>query len=80
MIENEEVVTSEIELAKIFGKSFVDIVPKLGIKLVVSSKNNDLETGNLYAIIKKYENNSSIIAIEKYMKGLGKNHLISAKL
>ena len=72
MIENENLVTSEIELAKIFNKYFIDIVPKLGIKPVVSSRNNDLETGNLSAIIKKYKNHSSIIAIEKYMKGLGK--------
>ena len=53
LIENKKVVTSEIELAKIFNKYFVDIVPKLGIKPVVSSPNNDLETGNLSAIIKK---------------------------
>ena len=71
MIENKKLVTSEIELAKIFNKYFVDIVPRLGIKPVVSSPNNDLETGNLSAIIKKYKNHSSIIAIEKYMKGLG---------
>ena len=71
LIENEKVVTSEIELAKIFNKYFVDIVPKLGIKPVVSSRNNDLKTGNLSAIIKKYKNHSSIIAIEKCMKGLG---------
>ena len=71
MIENEKVVTSEIELAKIFNKYFVDIVPKLGIKPVVSSRKNDLETWNLSAIIKKYKIHSSIIAIEKYIKGLG---------
>ena len=71
LIENEKVVTSEIELAKIFNKYFVDIVPKLGIKPIVSIRNNDLETGNLSTIIKKYKNHSSIIAIEKYMKGLG---------
>ena len=71
MIENEKVVTSEIELAKIFNKYFVDIVPKLSIKPIVSIRNNDLETGNLSTIIKKYKNHSSIIAIEKYMKGLG---------
>ena len=71
-LENEKVVTSDIELAKIFSKYFDDIVSKLGIKPVVSSRNNDLETGNLSAIIKKYKNHSSIIAIEKYMKGLGK--------
>ena len=53
LIENQKVVTSEIELAKIFNKYFVDIVPKLGIKPVVSSRNNDLEKGNLSAIIKK---------------------------
>ena len=80
LIENQKVVTFEIELAKIFNKCFVDIVPKLGIKPVFSSPNNDLETGNLSAIIKKYKNHSSIIAIEKYMKGLEKNPLISAKL
>ena len=34
-------VTSEIELAKTFNKYFVDIVPKLGIKPVVSITNND---------------------------------------
>ena len=72
LIENEKVVTSEIELAKIFNKYFVDIVPKLGIKPIVSIRNNDLETGNLSTIIKKYKNHSSIIAIEKYMKGLEK--------
>ena len=55
----------------------LNIVPKLGIKPAVSSRNNDLETGNLSAIIKKYRNHSSIIAIEKYMKGLRKK---SAKL
>ena len=53
LIENEKEVTSEIELAKIFNKYFVDLVPKLGIKPVVSSRNNDLETGNLPAIMKK---------------------------
>ena len=71
LTENKNVVTSEIEFAKIFNKYFVDIVPKLGIKPIVSSPNNDLETGNLSAIIKKYKNHSSIIAIEKYMKDLG---------
>ena len=30
LIENEKVVTSEIELAKIFNMYFVDIIPKLG--------------------------------------------------
>ena len=59
-----------MELAKIFKKYFVDIVPKLGIKPVVSSTNNDLETGNLSAIIKKYKNHSSITAIEKNVKRL----------
>ena len=75
MIDNEKLVTSEIELAKIFNKYFVDIVPKLGVKPVIYSRNNNLETetGNLFAIIKKYKNHFSIIAIEKYMKGLGKN-------
>ena len=71
MIENGKIVTSEIELAKIFNNYFVDIVPKLGIKPIVSSRNNDLETGNLSTIIKKYKNHFSITAIEKYMKGLG---------
>ena len=80
MIENEKVVISEIELAKIFNKYFADIVFKLGIKPFVSIRNSDLETGNLSTIIKKYKNHSSIIAIEKYMKGLEKNRLISAKL
>ena len=65
MIENKKVVTSEIELIKTFNKYFVDIVPKLGIKQFVSSTNYDLETENLSAITKKYENHSSIIAIEK---------------
>ena len=46
------------------------MVPKLGIKPVVSARNNDLEIGNLSAIIKKYKHHSSIIAIEKY-KGVG---------
>ena len=71
MIENKKVVTSKIELAKTFSKYFVDNVPKLGIKPVVSSTNYDLETGNLSPIIKKYKNHSSINAIEKYMKSLG---------
>ena len=70
MIENEKVVNSEIEVAKIFNKYFVDLVPKLGIKPIVSIRNNDLETGNLSTIIKKYKNHSSVIAIKKYMKGL----------
>ena len=39
----------------------MNIVPKLGIKPAVSSRNNDLETGNLSAIIKKYRNRSSNI-------------------
>ena len=55
LTENEKVVTFEIELAKIFNKYFVDIVPKLGIKPVFSSRNNDLETGNLSAIMKKIQ-------------------------
>ena len=75
LIDNEKLITSEIELAKIFNKYFVDIVPKLGVKPVVYSRNNNLETetGNLFAIIKKYKNHFSIVAIEKYMKDLGKN-------
>ena len=52
LIENEKVVTSEIELAKIFNKYFVDIVPKLGIKPIST-------------IIKKYKNHPSIIAYER---------------
>ena len=72
LIENVKVVPSEIELAKVFNKYFVDLVPKLGIKPAVSRRNNDLETGNLSAIIKKHKNHSSVIAIEKYMKGLRK--------
>ena len=52
MIENKKVVTYEIKLAKIVSKYFVDIVAKLGIKPVFSNRNNDLETGNLSAIIK----------------------------
>ena len=39
----------------------LNIIPKLGIKPAVSSRNNDLETGNLSAIIKKYRNRSSNI-------------------
>ena len=80
MIENQKVVTYEIELAKTFNKYFVDIVPKLGIKLVTSSPNNDLETRNLSAIIKKYKNHSSINAIEKYMKGLGEKSFNFSKV
>ena len=64
LIENEKVVTFEIELAKIFNKYFVDIVPKLSIKPIVSSRNNDLETGNLSTIIKKYKNLSSIMLLK----------------
>ena len=80
-IENEKVFTSEIELAKTFNKYFVDIVSKLGIKPIDSIRNKDLETGNLSTIIKKYKNYSSIIALEKYMKGVWKkNRLMSAKL
>ena len=55
LIKNEKVVTSEIESVKIFNKYFFDIVPKLDLKPIVSSRNNDLETGNLSTIIKKYE-------------------------
>ena len=80
MIENVKVVPSEIELATIFNKYFVDVVPKLGIKPVICSRNNGLETGNLSAVNKKYKNYPSIITIKKYMKDLRKNHLISAKL
>ena len=54
-----------IELPKTLNKYFVDIVPKLGIKPVVSSTNYNLVTGNLSAIIKNYKTHSSIIAIEK---------------
>ena len=79
LIENKKVVTSKIELAKTFNKYFVDIVPKLVIRLVVSSTNYDLEIGNLSAIIKKYKNYSSIITIEKYMKSLGKKSFNSSK-
>ena len=55
LIKNEKVVTSEIKSAKVFNKYFFDIVPKLDIKPIVSSRNNDLETGNLSTFIKKYE-------------------------
>ena len=80
MIENQKVVTYEIELAKTFNKYVVDIVPKLGIKLVTSSPNNDLDTRNLSTIIKKYKNHSSINAIEKYMKGLGEKSFNFSKV
>ena len=75
-----KVVTSETELAKIFNNYFVNIFPKLGIKPAVSRRNNDLETGNLSAIIKKYKNHSSIIAIEKHMKGLRKKKFNFSKV
>ena len=69
LIENEKVVTSEIEQAKIFNiKYFVDIVPKLGIKPIVYIRNNDLQTGNLPTIIKKYKNHPSIIAYKRSRK------------
>ena len=55
LIENEKVPTSEIKLAKIFNKYFVDSVTKSGIKPVVSSRNNNLEIGNLSTIIKKIQ-------------------------
>ena len=55
LIENEKVATSEIKLAKIFNKYFVDSVTKSGIKPVVSSRNNNLEIGNLSTIIKKIQ-------------------------
>ena len=80
LIENVKVIPSEIELATIFNKYLVDVVPKLGIKPVVCSRNNGLETGNLSAINKKNKNYPSVITIKKYMKDLRKNHLISAKL
>ena len=80
LIENKKVFTLETELAKTFNKYFVDITPNLVIKPVVSSTTYDLVTGNLSAMIKKYKNHSSIIAIEKYIKSLGKNRLTSAKL
>ena len=51
----KKLVTFETELAKIFKKCFVDIVPKLGIKYIVSSRNNGLETRNLSSIIKKIQ-------------------------
>ena len=54
-----------------FNKYFADIFLKLGSKRVVSSRNNDLETGNLFAITKKHKSHSSITAIEKYVKGRG---------
>ena len=70
LIENKKVLTSEIELAKTFNKYFVDKVPKLGVKPVVSIQTT---TGNLAGVIKKDKSHSSMIAIEKkYMKGLGK--------
>ena len=75
-----KVVTSETELAKIFNNYFVNIFPKLGIKPAVSRRKNDLETGNLSAIIKKYKNHSSIIAIEKHMKGLRKKKFNFSKV
>ena len=68
-IENKKVVLSEIELAKIFNRFLILFRSQ---ELVFSSRNHNLETGNLSAIIEKYKNQFSIIAIEKYMKGLGK--------
>ena len=63
-----------------FNKYFGDIFLKLGSKRVVSSRNNDLETGNLFAIMKKYKSHSSITDIEKYMKGREEKLLTLAKL
>ena len=39
MIENEKVVISEIELENNFSMYFVDIVPKLSVKPIASSRN-----------------------------------------
>ena len=66
----KKLVTFETELAKIFKKCFVDIVPKLGIKYIVSSRNNGLETEIYLLSLKKYKNHFSIFVIEKYVKGL----------
>ena len=78
-IRKSKILTSEIKWTNTFNEYFVDTVPSLGIKPVVSSTNNDLETGNLSAIIKKYRSHSSIIAIEKYMKGLGEKSVNFSK-
>ena len=78
-IRKSKILTSEIKWTNAFNEYFVDTVPSLGIKPVVSSTNNDLETGNLSAIIKKYKSHSSIIAIEKYTKGLGEKSVNFSK-
>ena len=53
LIENEKVVTSEIDLAKIFNKYFVDIVLKLGITPIVSSRNNNFIYSFIFFLFNK---------------------------
>ena len=72
LIENNELVKTDLETAQILNKIFSNIVQNLDISRY--SNDEPLVSNNNYATLKallKYRNRSSIIAIQSKCKGRG---------
>ena len=63
LIENDNIVSEDLELAEIFNDFFVNIVPSLGIEEYINTIYQDNAPDNLFTILEKYEFHSSITAI-----------------
>ena len=67
--ENGKIISNDKELARIFNKFFVNIVPNLGINTNHSFLiNTDNENDPIEKAIAKYKNRPSIISIKKFME------------
>ena len=72
LIENDEMIDNEIEIAKIFKEYFANIVKNLGI--LTEKESATFTENNLSEVemtFKKYKNHPSVNAITKRMKILG---------
>ena len=70
LIENEELIDDELEIAKIFNEYFVNIVRKLGIFTEKQNTSSSTEDGlsDVNVAISKYKNHPSIKAISQRME------------
>ena len=72
LVENNEMIDDETEIAKLFNEYFVNIVKKLGIftekQCAVSTENSLSEVERAIA---KYKNHRSINAVTEGMEKLG---------
>ena len=72
LVENDEMIDDEIQIANLFNEYFVNIVKKLGLftkeQSAISTENS---LGEVEIAIAKYGNHPSIIAITEKMERLG---------